>query len=128
MPGSNSRPNVSEGYEVPLSYRGDGPKVQHNSRTPKTGRIFGTDYILLLCMCSEQLLASRPFLSIPQSGRKNVETFRWDPRLQRQNLSNGSNIGSTTVSCRREAHRYTVHVHYFHAGTSDKTKQRQKRP
>ena len=23
MPGSNSRPNVSEGYEVPLSYRGD---------------------------------------------------------------------------------------------------------
>ena len=22
MPGSNSRPNVSEGYEVPLSYRG----------------------------------------------------------------------------------------------------------
>ena len=25
MPGSNSRPNVSEGYEVPLSYRGDRP-------------------------------------------------------------------------------------------------------
>ena len=24
-PGSNSRPNVSEGYEVPLSYRGDRP-------------------------------------------------------------------------------------------------------
>ena len=23
LPGSNSRPNVSEGYEVPLSYRGD---------------------------------------------------------------------------------------------------------
>ena len=23
MPGSNSRPNVSEGYEIPLSYRGD---------------------------------------------------------------------------------------------------------
>ena len=23
MPGSNSRPKVSEGYEVPLSYRGD---------------------------------------------------------------------------------------------------------
>ena len=27
MPGSNSRPNVSEGYEVPLSYRGDRPIV-----------------------------------------------------------------------------------------------------
>ena len=25
MPGSNSRPNVSEGYELPLSYRGDRP-------------------------------------------------------------------------------------------------------
>ena len=25
LPGSNSRPNVSEGYEVPLSYRGDRP-------------------------------------------------------------------------------------------------------
>ena len=27
MPGSNSRPNVSEGYEVPLSYRGDRPGI-----------------------------------------------------------------------------------------------------
>ena len=27
MLGSNSRPNVSEGYEVPLNYRGDRPIV-----------------------------------------------------------------------------------------------------
>ena len=30
MPGSNSRPNVSEGYEVPLSYRGDRPTREIN--------------------------------------------------------------------------------------------------
>ena len=28
LPGSNSRPNVSEGYEVPLSYRGDRLKLK----------------------------------------------------------------------------------------------------
>ena len=28
LPGSNSRPNVSEGYEVPLSYRGDRLYIQ----------------------------------------------------------------------------------------------------
>ena len=33
MPGSNSRPNVSEGYEVPLSYRGDRHYVQFNKYT-----------------------------------------------------------------------------------------------
>ena len=44
-------------------------------------------------------------LSIPQSGGKNVKTFRWGHRLQIQNLfmafkrvfPYGSNIGSTVV-------------------------------
>ena len=32
MPGSNSRPNVSEAYEVPLSYRGDRPSAWAEGR------------------------------------------------------------------------------------------------
>ena len=59
-----------------------------------------------------------------------VTGIRWDHKLQRQNLFmafngflNGSNIGST-VSCRGETHRYTVHLLYInrHAGTPNKTK------
>ena len=33
LPGSNSRPNVSEGYEVPLSYRGDRHRVKRGLKT-----------------------------------------------------------------------------------------------
>ena len=40
------------------------------------------------------------------------KTFRWDHRLQIQNLFNGSNIGST-VSYRGETHRCAVCVCVF---------------
>ena len=36
--GSNSRPNVSEGYEVPLSYRGDRRNLHNNKRHKETYR------------------------------------------------------------------------------------------
>ena len=34
----------------------------------------------------EKIRARLDLLSIPQSGGKNVKTFRWDQRLQIQNL------------------------------------------
>ena len=72
------------------------------------------------------------FLSIHQSGARNVKTFRWNhSRLQRQinplsswhsiGFPSVSNIGST-VSCRGETHRYTVLHINRHAGTPNKTK------
>ena len=58
-------------------------------------------------------------LSIPQSGGKNVKTFRWDHRLHKYKTSSWhltgfpyrSNIIGSTVKYRGEAHRYTVHLH-----------------
>ena len=37
LPGSNSRPNVSEGYEVPLSYRGDRHTMRLKSKALTAG-------------------------------------------------------------------------------------------
>ena len=54
----------------------------------------------------------------PQVRGENVKTFiRWDHRLRIKNLfmtvkrvPDGSNIGSTVI-CRGQTHRYTVHLH-----------------
>ena len=49
MPGSNSRPNVSEGYEVPLSYRGD-------LRCTFSAYAFGREMV-----CSQKSVRNRNF-------------------------------------------------------------------
>ena len=56
-------------------------------------------------------------LGIPQPGGKNVKTLRWiigckdkTSPWHLNGFPHGSNIGST-VSCRGEARRYTVHLH-----------------
>ena len=61
----------------------------------------------------------RPSEHPPVMGGENVKTFRWDQRLQNKyktsswhlnRFLDADDIGST-VQCRGEAHRYTVHLH-----------------
>ena len=83
------------------------------------------DYVLF----KKKQNAPRPSGHPPVRG-ENVRTFRWDLRLQRQKKNSswhlngfldGSNIGST-VLCRGEAHRYTVHLLIAMQGHQTKNK------